>query len=226
MSQGLSWWRRVHSGPEVPSTKDLTGRSLRLALEQPPGWEYFLLAQVLGDEVARYRQLRDEHMDNLAIELGEDVGDPVAWGKNRFVELDRVVHSLDPLVNVCANRAIGKQGEPGDTSDLVFVGRAIGRVYGAVLEWSRRVRTANIRKEFEFTDVLEVFAQFTNEVIAEIENYGPRVRTRIQTALPLALAGIPQDVDLRLTLRLSDNLVAAFTRALEHTRRAYERHRN
>jgi hypothetical protein len=110
MSQGLSWWRRTHTGPEILRTSDLTGRSLRLALEQPPGWEYFLIAQVLDDEVRRYRHLRDEHMDNLAIELGEDVGDPVAWAKNRFIELDRVVHSLGPLV-ICANRAIGKAGD-------------------------------------------------------------------------------------------------------------------
>jgi hypothetical protein len=203
----------------------LTGRSLRLALEQPPGWEYFLLAQVLEDEIARLRQLRDEHEDGLALELGEDVTDPAVWAKNRFVEIERLVHSMKPLLDVCANRAFGRSGSPNMVNDLVFVGRSLGRVYSAVLQWSRRVRTANIRKEFEFQPVLQTFSQFTNEIICEIEEYGPRVRTRVEAALPLAMNGVSQEVDLTLTLRLSDELVVRFNRALQSAKAAYDRHR-
>jgi hypothetical protein len=219
MSKGLDWWRRLHSSPDMASLETLNGRSLRVALEQPPFWEFLLLAQVLEDEVVTLRQLRDEHMDDLALDLGEDVADPPAWAKYRLTELARLTHSLGPLMDVCANRAVGAPGVGGSARDLIFVGRAIGRVYASVLRWSRRVRTANLPEEFR--PVLEVYAKFTNDIVGEIEEYGSRVRAGIERVLSLAASETPQQLDLGLKINLSEELVAEFSRALASAARIY-----
>jgi hypothetical protein len=96
----------------------------------------------------------------------------------------------------------------------VFVGDAIGRVYTAVLKWSRRVRTANLPDEFR--PLQAVFAKFTDEVLAEIEAYGPRARRDIETALAAVAANpsVPVQLDMTLTIRLSSALVEQFNREL------------
>jgi len=214
MVQGLEWRRRLRSSDAASRLARLRGRSLSLALEQPQGWEYYLLAQLVQDGVEDARSLRDEHREGLALELGEDVVDSVAWSRSRLAELLRVTASLKPLLDVCGSRAMGPPGITGSVDDLVFVGTAIGRVYATVLEWSRRVRTANLPEAFR--PVQRVLARFTDEVIGEIEAYGPRSRRDIDAALAALAAkpGSTATLDMTLTLRLSPGLIDEFDREL------------
>jgi hypothetical protein len=218
MSQGLQWRHRANSAPEVRRMMELGGRSLRLALERPNGWEHYLLAQVIEDEINRARDLRDEHREQFALELGEDVRDPFEWSSNRMKEILRLIASLTPLLRVCAQRAIGPHGTPGDVDDLIFVGQSIGRVYVAILKWSRRVRTANVHDDFE--PVRAVLAKFTDEPTIEMEAFGPRCRGEIDRAVAIAATGASATFDMTLTLRVSDELMDEFSKALADAARS------
>jgi hypothetical protein len=169
---------------------------------------------VVQDAIEAAASLRDEHREALALELGEDVVDPVAWSQSRLAELQRVLASLEPLLGVCGPRALGPSGTAGSVDDLVFVGTAIGRVYATVLEWSRRVRTANLPEAFR--PVQGVLARFTDEVVSEIEAYGPRSRRDTDTALAAVAVnpGVPVTLDITLTICLPSGLVDEFNREL------------
>jgi hypothetical protein len=96
----------------------------------------------------------------------------------------------------------------------VFIGEAIGRVYVTVLTWSRRVRTANLPEAFR--PVQDVLARFTDEVLAEIEAYGPQSKRDTEAALAAVAANpaVTVSLNLKLTLRLSSEVLEDFDREL------------
>jgi hypothetical protein len=213
MWEGLQWRRKLDERPLNSYLRKLTGLSLRLALERPSGWEYLLLAQVVRDEVEASRHLREEHEESLALELGEDVDDPIHWPARRLDELRRLIGTLSPIMNTIAPRGVGAPGQTGNPDEIAFAGRAIGCVYASALRWSRRVRSANLPEDLE--GVRRILARFTDEVLQEIEEYGERLHSLVTKAL-----ASPPDSEARtfaatLTLRLSDSLVEELNVELE-----------
>jgi hypothetical protein len=206
MREALEWRRKVDEHPLNSYVRKLSGPSLRLALERPRGWEFLLLAQVIRDEVDSTRHLREEHEEALALELGEDVAAPIKWAQHRLGELQRLATSLTPIMNSIALRAIGPPGQSGNADEIAFVGRAIGRVYASALNWSRRIRTANLPEALE--GVRGILARFTDEVLGEIEEFAERLRRTVREALNAPPGGEPRTVAIVLTLRLSDSLIA------------------
>lgn len=210
MRNGLDWHSRAKNVTQVDLTT-LSGRALRLAHEQPPAWEHLLYAQIIEDEVARSRYLREEHREGLALEFGEDVTDAAVWAQHRFRELGRVVASIEPLVNVVAARAFGPAGMPGHVNELVFAGRAVGRIYASALNWSRRVRTANLSDEFQ--PIQDSLSKMTDALIDAIEAFGPTIKERIEGTLRLPREE-RRPIELMLTATVPPTAMAEFEAAL------------
>lgn len=220
MAEGLKWQRRLDERPLNSYVRKLTGSSLRIALDQRKGWEHLLLAQVVRDEVDANRHLREEHDDGLALELGEDVADPVRWSKQRVHEVGRVVRNISPILETIAPRALGPRGESGNADDIAFTGRALGRLHRSALQWSRRVRTANLPEEMN--EVRSVLAKFTDNILGQIDSFGDRLDHEVTEALAADQRGEAQEVDIRLNIAIGDQLIEEFSRAMNRLARRLE----
>jgi hypothetical protein len=213
MFQGLEWGRKVRVGPLTHRVASLSGRSLRLALDRPRQWGPALLFQVVEDEIAKARHLRDEHFDNLALELGEDVLSAGLWTTNRMSELTRLQESIVDLFTTGLKRALTSGVSP-DPDDVIFVGQALGRIYEALLKWSRRIRTANVRIQFD--TVRTILAKFVDGVIRDFEQYGPRGRAALDDILKAEREGLPRPpLPFDLNVKLPPDLVTALSTELE-----------
>ena len=216
MAEGLKWQLRLDQRPQDSYVRRLAGVSLRIALERPEAWEFLLLAQIVRDELAANKHLREEHVEALALELGEDVAEPAEWPAKRLAELERLIDTLSPIMNTIATRAVGAPGQSGNADEIAFAGRAIGRVYASALTWSRRVRTANLPSEMN--DMRSILARFTDAVIKEIEGHPDRLEAIIRDLLKAPPTGPTREVTIALKLTLPDGLVEEFNLEMRRLR--------
>jgi uncharacterized protein DUF4062 len=113
--QGTLLTQRARDSREYSTLRGLSGAPLRIALEQPPGWEYKLFGEVLIQEVGARRNLREQL--RLGITYGPCEGITIegfhSWGEARVEELDRILEALKTLGNEELRRALGPMGESG-----------------------------------------------------------------------------------------------------------------
>jgi len=212
MREGLQWRLRARDPGSQKILEQLRGRALRLALEKPTAWEYRLFAQAVADQVDLAGDTRREHRLALAVGPREFVPEwqfP-EWASTRFAELQSLCSAFAKLFNETAQEAFGPPGKPGDPESIMFVAKQIGAVYREAIAWSKRVQLTISEKRFEA--VMREMAEFTNDIIAKIESFGPSLLRQIDDVLLLPEEKRPKTIRVELAIELSN--LERFERAL------------
>jgi len=163
-----------------PEIQKLSGKALRLALEKPKAWEYRLFAQILIDEISQKADLRQEQLLEIALGAGEQIEleNTLSWIMSRIAEVTRMSNLIQELFNSKTEDAFGPPGVPGNVGKIGFVAKKIATVYLHAIEWSLRIKRAHIHECFQPV-ALELSA-FTNDMIEQVENFGPMISTKIE----------------------------------------------
>jgi hypothetical protein len=203
MREGLQ--QRLHLlkfDKQIP--RDLRGKALRLAIEQPDAWEHRLFAQVLTDEVAEHADLRRDHRLGLTFGSGDHLAlEQVSpWMQARMEELLRLVHAVNVVMGENLQVALGPPGEPGSVEALVTTSRKIGSIYRAAINWSLNIRRAHLPECFR--PVTVEMAKMTDDLIEKVETFGSRTLEMIEEALSSPPGGPPRVVEATLTINLSN----------------------
>jgi hypothetical protein len=122
-----------------PYMNTLSGKALRLLLEEPPAFEYLLFAQVLQDEVDAVADLRREHQLKLVFGAGDQVPDTeaaVSWMGARMQEVRRLADAFNLIMGDQLQKAFGPPGVHSDIDAVVFSARQMGGLYRNAIEWS------------------------------------------------------------------------------------------
>ena len=194
-------------GPGVDSVlSTLSPEAVRLATEQPPGWEYMLFPQALQDEIDGCAELKDAYVRGIALGPREYISLAAiqAWAEPRMKELDRLVAGIESAINLRLPPAFGEPGEAGDLGEIVAVARFVGASYRKTIEWSLRIRCAVGPPGFEA--VVDALARFPDDVLAKVESAGRPLLLRAKDGIARALAGESVTIDTRLDFQLSHRL--------------------
>ena len=175
----------------------LHGEALRVALDQPPAWEYLLFATALRDGVARHRRLARTHALKIPIGFGEDVQDPLPWIQARFNDAQRLIRTLNDLMGAL-QEALGPVGTPGDTSSIVFVADTMADLYRDAILWGLRVRTANVDERFQL--LVTAVGDMMDDVVQQVAQFGPHVKAQLEAALAAPKTGVPLEITLTISL--------------------------
>jgi hypothetical protein len=219
--RGLSLARRFRDSGEHRWRDDLRGETLRVALEQPPGWPFLLFAGGLKDSLAAHHRERRRHQLRIPFGLGEDVDDPVRWIGARFQDALRLPGVLTEIVDNQFPLAIGSASTPPDAEKLVFLFESIAAVYKDALMWSNRVRTANIHEAFR--PVLIPLARLLDDIIPQIEQFADDLFERVNSAVRAIMAGEDQQIHMVLTITVPRGAVDDFNAKLNEAAEAYRR---
>lgn len=197
---------RGHGPGADPVLAGLGPEALRLATEQPLGWEYLIFPQVLQDEIDSCAELKDAYVRGAAFGPREQVSRSAiqAWTEPRMKQLDRLVADIESAINLRLPPAYGDPGEPGDLHELVAVARLVGARYRETIEWSLRIRCADGPRGFDA--VVDAFAHFPDDVLAKVESAGRPLLLRAEDGISRALAGEAVTIDTRLDFQLSHRL--------------------
>ncbi len=217
MNEGLKLRLRLRNQGAGEVLQSLHGMALRLAVEQPEAWDYRLFAQVLTDEIENRWALREEHRLGIVLGPGDDIPleEAPSWVRARLAELEKTILTFDKLGNEVLQKALKPSGQPGDVAEIVFVARKVGQVYQEMIEWSQRIRRANIDECFR--PVALEMAEFMRDTIERIEAFGPNLLQQIEEALEEATPESPKTITATLKIDLSN--LDRFSEALRQTER-------
>lgn len=97
-----------------------------------------------------------------------------------FAEVRAVVANVGRVLSKeSTERAFGQLGESGDPEIIKHLARRVTDIYGALLDWSLRLRGAGMPEEYE--DVVEIAASFVDQPIQQVRDFvdlGRRRRIR------------------------------------------------
>lgn len=195
----------------------LHAESLRIALEQPLGWEYLLFYQKWIDEAALLGDLTREYHSGFRLGFSEHVrsAEAVDWFETRMHEFLELIATANYLVNEAAPDAFGPPGTPGDPEKIIWVASTMSRTLKMALEWAILVRRARV--EQPWTQVATELAKTPTELIAELQDFPRRAMKDLAAAIAIASDDSPQILTPTIEFRFSNE--EALNAAIESVRR-------
>lgn len=174
MAEGLNLRRRLQGSPR--NYTSLSGRALRIVLEESNGWTLLLLAQLLEDEIANASDLKLSYEASVSFGRGERVLDDHfrAWRWAVCDQAARLITGLSDLLTKSVAAAISQEDPPR----IASCARLVGSAYREAMEWAVDVRRAHV--DAACRPVLEAMSLFTHNIVEEVERLPEKLRQIVQ----------------------------------------------
>lgn len=191
--------------------------SLRIYVEKPSGWEYLVFAKILQECIQSHKRAK------LDLELGisfgavtdfEDRESAINWISKKFSQISQIVRNLTKALNSGITKAVGEPGEPGDIERIEHLASRIADGYREAIEWTLEFNRVEVEPDLE--RVMQLTANFSSNMLSEIESYAASLYERIQDAFNNHSPG--DVVELALTLTVPDT--DEFTREMQKINRS------
>lgn len=199
---------RAKLQPVDQLTLQLGPESLSLYVEKPTGWEYLVFAKHLQECVLTHKRKK------LDLELGISYGPVIDisdhfvmldWISIKFAQITQIVSTVSLALNMGITKAVGAPGEPGDIQRIEHLASRIADGYAQALDWTLEFHRIKVEPEAEA--LMKATANFSSNILEEIEVFSSELFDRIQNALA---NHTPGDVlNCTLTLTVPDQTVFA-----------------
>ena len=187
----------------------LSNESIRLAVKEPPMWEYRLYFQALADLVGNATATSG---DTTTPQLIKGPLETANWIGERFDEYQRLAERINTLVNTQLQVALGPPGQSGDAAAIVSVANRVAEVYKRFLGIRNEALSLHVWPEM--AGVSREFAKICDGSIEEFKTYPVRSLDTLMTALATA------DENTELVLNFEMKLKADTKRFSSELRRA------
>jgi hypothetical protein len=204
-------------GSLVVSTASLSVEATRLIKERPSAWEYLLFAEVLDSAVADVKTSHRAAARSTTVS-GRPLSEQAAMNELSACASEAVkpIESMDRLVNVDLQAALGPPGQSGDAGAIVSTARGMARAYASMLAFKERV--SSVRVPPRIAPLAAEAARMLDGPCAELEGYGARLKQAITKALAAPPGSEEQSIELAFRMKI-DNQARVMT-MLRDTRRA------
>lgn len=196
-------------------------QSRAIALEKPQAWEYRLLFVAWIEEVDNRADLLRDYEAAVALGSWEHIAaaKAVGWIRTRLDELGGLVRTVDTLLNVEVERAVGPPGQQDDLDRVLWTSRKLGQALEAAVDWTQRLRRASV--EEPFADIVSEMADFSADMIQRLCQSPRQWLQQLTEALVTATPEKPAQLKFELTLQLGS--VEPFEAALRQAEAFYRR---
>lgn len=195
---------------EKPFLRQVGDEAIRLALKEPPMWEYRLYFQALEDFVQAQAGAAAAITAYPAITGTANIAD---WMVEKCDEYIHLADRFSRLVNTELQAAFGAPGEPGDAAAIVAVAKQIGEIYRRFIDIRNEARSQRADPLLE--EAAREFSHICDKSIEEFEAYPSRSLNTLMDAL--ADADCETEVVLHFEMKLKAD-VEPFNRALQRAR--------
>lgn len=204
-------WPRIDRVPRTPT------ETRQLLAVRPNYWEYLLLGgelhQRLSAHDARYRDHEAKYVrpSGLTVPddgLGDFVSEQIDW-------VLAVIANWEGLINDGAlAQALGEPGEPGDAERIEHVAERLTSTYLGLMDWSDRLRGARAPR---YRALIDIIARYVDYPIRQYREWVDHVVTQCDK-IPALLRDKkrgPMKIELMLTIRVPDEVIAEFNAELQ-----------
>jgi hypothetical protein len=157
-----------------------------------------------------------EYREGLFLEAANSVSasDAPEWFLTRLHELTSLVSSANRLINVSAQEAFGKPGEPGNVEHIIWVSRMLALMLENAIKWAIRIRCTRLAPPFDL--VAPEAALFVDDLISQFMTFPRDSLNKLEEAL---LSGRRQELNLIMKFTLANQ--SRFFDALESAKRSF-----
>ncbi len=210
MNRGLTLLRQLDEGP--PELQRLHGSALRVAAEQPKGWQALLLAELLEQHLAEFRQMKQDHARGFTAGPGEHVvlTDFSEWLSVSTDHGQRIAQQLTETLNSVVNTACFGD----DVAGIIYGADRVAISYREALEWAGRLRRAHVPETLR--TAVSVLSRFLDSILAQVEQMPGRLR---RTIAEMVTSGAAR-AQLGVTLNIDPALTEAFSQELKRAKRS------
>lgn len=194
---------------------ELSGESLKLVLERPPGWEFYLFSSVMADEMNRDQQLRWDL--NYGLKLGRihdlaELPQMFQWVGQKIKDILGLVQSADSLLNKAIQEALKEPGVTGDPEHIVYVARRIAQVHKELLRWTIEFNCTEVQPECE--RLLALVSAFSGGIVSQLREMPSQIEAEVAKCLEANRRGEKYTGQVLLKFETPDNteLFAEFER--------------
>lgn len=185
----------------------LKGEAFRLAIEKPTAWEYRLFAQVLHDQIESSKHITWDAEYGICPDTTVNCDDLPAFCQQlsgKMNDLIRLADSLSKLVNDTLKTAWGPPGVPGNEDQIVYVGKRIGDIYRAGIQWGIDFKRLEAPKTVN--KLIQIASSYNRELIENIEAISKTLCTDLATSLKrIANGETGIKINLNFSLKPPDN---------------------
>ena len=184
-------------------TLQLGPESLRIYIEKPNGWEFLVFAKILYEHIQSHKRKRLDLELGISFGAVIDLKDHITahnWISTKFTQITQIVENLTQALNSGITKAVGPPGEPGDIQRIEHVASRIADGYAEAIDWTLEFQRVVVEPEHE--RLMKLTANFSSNMLAEIESYSADLYDRIQHKLENHEPG--EVVKFTLTLTVPD----------------------
>ena len=200
----LNTKKMINDSHMPPFMEELRPKTLRIALEKPPAWEYKLFFQSWIDEIDCRADMIREYKTGLQIGEARSVTKDNAsnWLQTQLEELRNLIDSASVLINESAQEALGEPGEPSNVEQIIWITRMIGRVLEQVIQWANKMRCTLFEPPYD--SLPQEAALFIDDIVNQFETYPRKSLQAIENALATSDGSSIHHLELKITLELSN----------------------
>jgi hypothetical protein len=212
----------MHRGLEIQSklkvdTKkysDLSGESLKIAIEKEIGWQGYLFSTLVDEELSKYSDLRKVYKLGVHFGVGERVpeSDSFVWMRAKVDEATRLASGINKLINISLNESIGSL----DIQGIAYSAREIGRAYLESIEWALRIRKAFLDEDLN--QLQNELSKLTTDIIEQIEKFPNRLTLAIDDAIAKST---DDEITINIEFVISVSNAENFSRELDNVKEQY-----
>jgi hypothetical protein len=211
--EGLILRERVKDLRLPQTLTNLSGKSLRILLERPRGWEYRFFSSVLTDEMQGDQELKWDLKYGLKIESirsATELLHMLDWLQQKCKDIMALVYSAEMILNQAIQEALGPPGSPGDPEQLVYCARRVAHIRKRLVTWAIEFRCTEVQPECE--RLMQLMSEMSKDSVGQLEAFPAILDAEITKAEEAIARGEEYTATIKLTLKtpFSEELEAEF----------------
>lgn len=214
--------RRFKESHLPESLSNLKGKSLKLLIEKPDGWEYALFANHFIDEIDANRGDGLDLKYNIVFGRSDqinDLTDLMRWTSFKLNEATRIVSALEKLISDVLNEALGPSGVSGDAELLVYTAKKLALAHKVALDWTMEARRVNVRNDL-FMELVRIAGTFLDSAIESIESFSTTMMEFSSQITSHLNRGSDESLEINHTVSIQLANVDAYNEEFDRVREA------
>lgn len=185
--------------------KDLSAKSISIALNKEPFFEPLFFAQVLKDELVKHENLKLDLDYHILLGCNKSVQDPLEltdWIQEKLESLNHFIASGMNLMKNAFPYYFGEQGQASDLKGLYYVAFSMARLFKEMTLWSIDTKSTRVIDDFE--QLRDTFAKLIIISANEIWNFPDIIQRNITYSLEQQKLGDISAIECVLTFVINE----------------------
>jgi hypothetical protein len=217
---------KINENPSNRFYRDISSSALKIILERDGFFEYEFLAQVLVDEIEKYRIIKQDYDNGIIINTEKTIKDDeefIDWYRYRIGKISKYIDALNKVLITLIPFHLKEQGVSSDLAGLNYAAHTYGRIAKEFAAWVIDTRSFDLEDQHQ--NLQNLICDLTSDLIDSVWAYPYEILSRMKEIIRKSKLGEQlENTSIILHLELDQNKLQKLNREFERfSNDAYKR---